>query len=102
MEEVRKDGRGATNYTIDHSRIQVFMDRTDQLITYFLDKKLLESYREFSEKLMIDCKMPMKLGNIPVIFKDPIYGSNDDSFQASMAPGLVMTLVFQHLTLTFQ
>lgn len=67
------------------------MDRTDQLITYFLDKKLLESYTEFSEQLMIDCKMPMKLGNIPMIFNDPIYGSNDDSFKASMAPGLVMT-----------
>lgn len=37
----------------------------------------------------MDCNLPIKLGNVPVSFEKPIYGSYDTDFKHSMAPPMV-------------
>lgn len=91
MEELNKSGDSITDGTFDNSRIQIFMDRTDRLITLFLDKNLQKTYQEYSEKLMSDCQLPIKSGNIPINFMEPIFGTFDDAAQDSMAPCTIMT-----------
>lgn len=86
-----KNGEDSTDSTFDSSRIQIFMDRTDQLITFYLDKNLLQTYKEYSEKLMRDCQLPIKYGNIPFNLMEPIYGSFNGATQDSMAPSLILT-----------
>lgn len=91
LTNIRDDGRSAAEGSFLNSEIQIFMDKSDQQLTFFLEKKLRETYREFAENLMADCEFPIKLGNIPIDFMEPIYGSFDGVYTDYMAPGVVMT-----------
>lgn len=91
MSVIRDDGRFAEEATFFSSEIQVYMDKSDQQLTFFLEKKLRQTYQEFTEKLMSDCEYPVKLGNIPINFEPPIYGSFDGVYTDYIAPGVVMT-----------
>lgn len=91
LTDLRDDGRNAKNGSFVNSEIQIYMDKSDQQLTFFLEKKLRQTYREFAENLMSDCQFPIKLGNVPIDFKDPIYGTFDDEYTDYIAPGVVMT-----------
>lgn len=91
ISNLRDDGRNANAGSFKNSEIQIFMDKSDQQLTFFLEKKLRQTYLEFSQHLMSDCEFPIKLGNVPIDFKDPIYGSFDGVYTDYMAPGVVMT-----------
>lgn len=73
------------------SEIKVYLDKSDQQVTFFLEKRLLETYKEFAEGVMTDCNLPKQLANIPITFEKPVYGTFDDEFTDFMAPGVVMT-----------
>lgn len=91
LETVNRDREQTLDSIFDYSRIQISMDRSDQLISFFLDRKIWETYKEYSEKLMIDCELPIKSGNVPINLMDPIYGSYNSEYTDSMAPGLILT-----------
>lgn len=91
MINIREIGRNATDQTFENREIQIFMDKSDQQLTFFLEKKLRQTYLEFSENIMADCEFPIKLGNVPIDFLTPIYGSHDGVYTDYMAPGIVMT-----------
>lgn len=91
LTEIRDDGRNADEGSFANSEIQIFMDKSDQQLTFFLEKKLRQTYLEFAQGLMGDCGLPLKLGNIPIDFLNPIYGSFDGVYTDYMAPGVVMT-----------
>jgi len=40
---------------------------------------------------MVDCELPKILGNIPVRFLDPVYGTNNAEYRDFAAPGVIMT-----------
>lgn len=63
--EVRDEGRYSTDGAFKNSEIKVYLDKTNQYITHFIERSLLDTYREFSENLMTICNLPVKLGNIP-------------------------------------
>ena len=56
-----------------------------------MERKLRTSYQAFSEKLMTDCNLPMRLGNLPMRFFDPIVGKFEAEYKEFIAPGIVMT-----------
>lgn len=91
MKVIRDEGRFAEEGSFHNAEIQIYMDKSDQQLTFFLEKKLRQTYQEFAEKLMVDCEYPLKLGNIPMNFDTPIYGSYDGLYTDYMAPGVVMT-----------
>lgn len=80
--------------TFDSSRIQINLDRSNQQITYFLELKIYQTFKEYSEHLMADCNLPIKIGNVPISLENPIYGSFDEDFKYSMAPGMIMIMLF--------
>ncbi len=88
---IRDEGRFADEADFFSGEIQVFMDKSDQQLTFFLEKKLRQTYLEFTQSLMSDCKYPIKLGNVPINFETPIYGSFDGVYTDYIAPGVVMT-----------
>lgn len=88
---IRDDGRNADQGSFTSSEIKIYMDKSDQQLTFFLEKKLRQTYLEFAEQMMADCKLPIKLGNVPIDFATPIYGSFDGEYTDYMAPGVVMT-----------
>lgn len=63
----------------------------DQQIGYFIERKLRDSFGSFVKNVLTDCNLPAGLGNIPIQFQEPVYGSFDIEFQQYVAPGVVMT-----------
>lgn len=91
LQDVRDNVRDAEPGSFLSSEIKVYLDKSDQQVTFYLEKKLLETYRQFAENLMTECNLPKQLANIPMSFEDPVYGTFNDEFTAFMAPGVVMT-----------
>jgi len=87
-------GREADNETLDQSEMRVWLDMSNQQIGLMLNRDLQVAYRDFAQELLSDCGNNPKLADIPIQFKEPIYGSNDPSFTDFVAPGVILTIVF--------
>ncbi|XP_050449540.1 ABC transporter G family member 23 isoform X2 [Cataglyphis hispanica] len=87
-------GKDSDDETLDQSEIRVWLDMSNQQIGLMLARDLQYSYRDFAKDLLSSCKQNAKLADIPIQFKDPIYGSNDPSFTDFVAPGVILTIVF--------
>ncbi|XP_072155467.1 ABC transporter G family member 20 isoform X2 [Bemisia tabaci] len=87
-------GRDADTETLDQSEIRVWLDMSNQQIGLMLNRDLQISYRDFAQDLLTSCDQNPKLADIPIQFKEPIYGSNDPSFTDFVAPGVILTIVF--------
>ena len=64
---------------------------SNQQIGIMLNRDLQLSYREFAQDLLVSCDNNPKLGDIPIQFKEPIYGTNVPSFTDFVAPGVILT-----------
>lgn len=87
-------GREADNETLDQSEMRVWLDMSNQQIGLMLNRDLQVAYRDFAQNLLTSCGNNPKLADIPIQFKEPIYGSNDPSFTDFVAPGVILTIVF--------
>ncbi|XP_034254598.1 ABC transporter G family member 20 isoform X1 [Thrips palmi] len=87
-------GQSSDNETLDQSEIRVWLDMSNQQIGLMLNRDLQFSYRDFAQDLLSQCNNNPKLADIPIQFKDPIYGSNNPSFTDFVAPGVILTIVF--------
>ncbi|XP_058467891.1 ABC transporter G family member 20 [Malaya genurostris] len=99
LQDVRDNVREANPDSFLSSEIKVYLDKSDQQVTFYLEKKILETYKQFAETLMSECNLPKQLANIPMSFEEPIYGTFNDEYTAFMAPGVVMTMIFFLATL---
>lgn len=64
---------------------------TDQQIGIILQRDLQLSYQNFTKDLLKTCDQNPDLAEIPISFKDPIYGSGEPSFTDFVAPGVILT-----------
>lgn len=83
--------RHVNNYTFQYSLSWIRAVLADQQIGLMLARDLQYSYRDFAKDLLSSCNQNAKLADIPIQFKDPIYGSNDPSFTDFVAPGVILT-----------
>jgi hypothetical protein len=93
LDTVQREGREADDGSADNSRIQIYMDQSDLQLTFFLQSKFYQIFKNFTQHMMADCNLPTKLGNVPVNFEEPIYGSYETDFKHSMAPPMVSCLL---------
>lgn len=84
-------GRDADDETLDQSEIRVWLDMSNQQIGILLNRDLQLTYRDFAQGLLKDCDNNPKLGDIPIQFKEPIYGTSTPSFTDFVAPGVILT-----------
>ena len=56
-----------------------------------LARNLQYSYRDFAKDLLSVCGRNTKLADVPIQFKEPIYGTNEPSFTDFVAPGVILT-----------
>jgi hypothetical protein len=84
-------GRDADDETLDQSEIRVWLDMSNQQIGILLNRDLQVTYRNFAQDLLRSCDNNPKLGDVPIQFKTPVYGSNDPSFTDFVAPGVILT-----------
>nr|CAH0113565.1 unnamed protein product [Daphnia galeata] len=93
--EIRQlDGNSAELENIFRSRINVSIDSSNQQIDAFIHKWLVEAYRDFCHGLMKACGHEPGAGYMPVVFTDPVYGQKDTQFTESMAPGLIIAIIY--------
>jgi hypothetical protein len=97
LDLVQTEGRSADDGSADASRIEIFMDQSDLQLTFFLQSKFYQIYKDFAQNMMRSCNLPIKLGNVPVNFETPIYGSYDTDFKNSMAPPMVSDMFFNFI-----
>lgn len=64
---------------------------SNQQIGVMLNRDIQLAYRNFSMDLLTDCKNNPKLGDVPIQFKEPIYGTMNPSFTDFVAPGVILT-----------
>lgn len=64
---------------------------SNQQIGIMLNRDLQLAYREFAQTLLDTCDQNPKLADVPIQFKDPVYGTMDPSFTDFVAPGVILT-----------
>lgn len=94
LNAIQTEGRSTDDGSADNSRIAIRMDQSDLQLTFFLQARFYQLYKYFTENLMADCHLPLKLGSIPISFEPPIYGNFDNDFKQSMAPPMIMVMMF--------
>ncbi|XP_059611334.1 ABC transporter G family member 23 isoform X2 [Phlebotomus argentipes] len=87
-------GREADDETLDQSEIRVWLDMSNQQIGIMLNRDLQLAYKDFAQTFLKTCGNNPKLGDVPIQFKQPIYGTSDPSFTDFVAPGVILTIVF--------
>lgn len=89
------DLRGkADDVSRNNSKMKFYMDQTNQQLTFFLQRRLYDVYKQYSQNMLIDCELPRKLDNVPVEFLQPIYGTYEADFKQTMAPAMIMLMMF--------
>ncbi|XP_013188078.2 ABC transporter G family member 23 [Amyelois transitella] len=79
---------------VDDSNIDVWLDMSNHNIANFIKVQLLKAYKSFTKRTMKACGKDTRLGQIPAVFHDPVYGKKDPEVVAFMAPGVMITIVF--------
>jgi len=89
--EFQEFGNKADEVSRMNSKINIHLDQTNLQLTYFLQRKLSQIYKNYSENLSSDCHLARKLNNVPVEFMKPIFGEHDADFKQTMAPAMIMS-----------
>lgn len=101
-------GKESDEETLNQSEIRVWLDMSskasvkfnspqknawilDQQIGIILQRDLQLTYQNFTKDLLRDCDQNEGLAEVPISFKQPIYGSNQPSFTDFVAPGVILT-----------
>ncbi|XP_072381938.1 ABC transporter G family member 23 isoform X4 [Diabrotica undecimpunctata] len=87
-------GKDADEETLDQSEVRVWLDMSNQQIGIILQRDLQLAFQNFTKDIFRDCEYNEELAEIPISFKEPIYGSNQPSFTDFVAPGVILTIVF--------
>ncbi|PSN33181.1 hypothetical protein C0J52_26299 [Blattella germanica] len=87
-------GSHADAETLDQSEIRVWLDMSNQQIGLMISRDLQLTYRTFAQSLLTACHENPELADIPITFKEPVYGNSDPSFTDFVAPGVILTIVF--------
>lgn len=76
---------------MEQSEIKVWLDMSNQQIGVMLTRDIQLAFRGFIMQLLGECDLNPKLGDIPIQFKDPVYGTRNPSFTDFVAPGVILT-----------
>lgn len=91
---VQTTGRLTDDGSAENSRISIRMDQSDLQLTFFMQLRFYQTYKQFVQHLSTDCGFAAKVGTIPIVFEDPVYGNYDADFKHSMAPPMIMVMMF--------
>lgn len=84
-------GRDSDDETIEQSEVKVWLDMSNQQIGVMLNRDIQLAYRDFAMGLLGQCGNNPKLGDVPIQFREPIYGTMNPSFTDFVAPGVILT-----------
>ena len=84
----------ADNSTIESSNVDMYLDMTNQIIGYQLQRTILFAWKTFSSDISSRMGQNPAAFEFPVRFETPIYGRQSPSFTEFMAPGVLLSISF--------
>jgi ABC-type multidrug transport system ATPase subunit len=82
------------NMTIESSNVDMYLDMTNQIIGYHLQRTILYAWKSFSSDISSRMGQNPAAFEFPVKFETPIYGLQSPSFTEFMAPGVLLSISF--------
>ncbi|CAF1177903.1 unnamed protein product, partial [Didymodactylos carnosus] len=80
--------------TLDQSAVHLFLDMTNQQVTYVMQNSILTATQLFMKELLIQNKIDPRIADPPVIIEKPIYGDLTPRFLNFAAPGMMISIIF--------
>jgi hypothetical protein len=74
----------------DEGAIQVYLDQTDLQKASYIKKQIYDTYQRFITKLMIECGLSEKAGDVVAIKFETIFGKLNFDFKLTMVPGFIL------------
>ena len=84
----------ADNVTIEDSNVDMYLDMTNQIIGYHLQRTILYAWKKFSSDISGKMGQNPAAFEFPVKFETPVYGGDSPSFTEFMAPGVLLSISF--------
>jgi len=84
----------ATEYVLDESSLHIRMDMSNQQVALTLQKRILDSFDNFTRTILESCSYPQEAASLPIRWLDPIFGDKDPSFTEFMAPGIIILIIY--------
>lgn len=88
------DGMSVRNDSIDLGNIDTYIDQSNQIISFFIRKKTVESYEILMKLAFKTCDLDSSIARLPVKIMDPIYGSVNTSFRDYTGPSMMSLTAF--------
>lgn len=85
------EGHFADDGDLEKSEIHVWLDMSNQQVGLMLYRDIQLAFRDFAMILLEQCGENPKLGDLPIRFEEPIYGSMSPTFTDFVAPGVIIT-----------
>lgn len=67
---------------------------SDQQISSLLYRDIQFTFFDFVRVMLSECDVNPKIGEVPVQYQPPIYGTNNPNFTDFAAPGVILTIIF--------
>ncbi|OAD53905.1 ABC transporter G family member 23 [Eufriesea mexicana] len=83
-----------SNDVITTSRINIFIYILDYPTYFYVQRELYDIFLKQYEKIMEECGASRKLGNVPILFEEPIYGSKEQTYFSFLIPTFVLAILF--------
>ncbi|CAL8123150.1 unnamed protein product [Orchesella dallaii] len=83
-------GRFAENETLEGSRIHMHLDMSQYIGSFFMIKNTFDAYGEYVKQLAVSCQIGQNRTDMPIYFRKPVYGTNEDGYTEFLIPGSIM------------
>eukprot|EP00095_Tigriopus_kingsejongensis_P012232 snap_masked-scaffold87_size395581-processed-gene-0.5 protein:Tk12232 transcript:snap_masked-scaffold87_size395581-processed-gene-0.5-mRNA-1 annotation:"abc transporter g family member 20-like" len=76
------------------SAIHVRLDMTNQQVGRTIQLELIEAFQRFVDQMIASCNMSSSLASMPLVFDEPIYGTEKQSLTDFAVPGIVLLITY--------
>lgn len=91
MSRVRDFSLFSDKQSFFNREIIIHLDNSNLIVSQLMEQNLYAIYKEFSENCMLACKLPIKLGNVPIYFENLYFANNNNNYQHFIAPGILLS-----------
>ncbi|KAK6632857.1 hypothetical protein RUM43_012596 [Polyplax serrata] len=81
-----------TDEELDLQEVTIYRDSVDVTLSTIVRAEIYETYKRYAESLAIDCNTNPHMEKFPIVFNDPVHGSDQLTYRDFMAPGMILVL----------
>ncbi|CAL8123130.1 unnamed protein product [Orchesella dallaii] len=85
----------AENETIEGSRVSLRMDMSSYLGAAIAIRTTFEAYGNYVKNLAISCGLDEREFQLPIMYREPVYGTEESSYHDYVTPIIILTVIFE-------